>query len=100
MTRRVTYIPSVAELLRLNREAIRLNLNRTLIVEKIENIPDPRRFPVMLAIDHNGNEMRVMFAINERDMAFIDMSYEEFDRLPVIEIPWPVDEAKVSNDGS
>ena len=86
-TRRVTYIPSVAELLRLNREAIRLNMNRTLIVEKIENIPDPRRFPVMLAIDHNGNEMRVMFAINERDMAFIDMSYEEYARLPVIEIP-------------
>ena len=87
MTRRVTYIPSVAELRRLNREAIRLNMNRTLIVEKIENIPDPRRFPVMLAIDHNGNEMRVMFAINERDMAFIDMSYEEYARLPVIEIP-------------
>ncbi len=86
-TRRVTYIPSVAELMRLNREAIRLNMNRTLIVEKIENIPDPRRFPVMLAIDHNGNEMRVMFAINERDMAFIDMTYEEYDRLPVFEIP-------------
>ena len=93
LTRRITYIPSVAELLRLNREAIRLNLNRTLIVEKIENIPDPRRFPVMLAIDHNGNEMRVMFAINERgDMGYIDMSYEEFERLPTIEIPWPVDE--------
>ena len=86
-TRRVTYIPSVAELMRLNREAIRLNMNRTLIVEKIENISDPRRFPVMLAIDHNGNEMRVMFAINERDMAFIDMTYEEYDRLPVFEIP-------------
>ena len=93
MIRRVTYIPSVAELMRLNREAIRLNLNRTLIVEKIENIPDPRRFPVMLAIDHNGNEMRVMFAINESSMAFIDMSYEEYERLPVIEIPEPVDEA-------
>ena len=87
-------------LIKLNNRAIRRKSNRSLVVKKLQELPntladigfegddatDLVRYPVTQALPHNDVEMRVCFATHEGKQMWLDISFKEYDSLPKLDL--------------
>ena len=70
------------DLIRINNNSIKHKRNRTLEPSHLKSLPDNKLFPIDLALEHNGVEMRVMVIFNEYDAGgYLDLSFNEFNKL-------------------
>lgn len=71
-------------LIEFNNAAIREKRNRQLEPKLLKNLPDDILIPIINVYYHTKDEIRVMLALNaESDIAFLDMSYERFQLIPI-----------------
>ena len=87
-------------LIKLNNRAIRRKSNRSLVVKKLQELPntladigfkgddatDLVRYPVTQAMPHNDVEMRVMFATHKGNSMTLDISFKEYNSLPKLDL--------------
>jgi len=89
LMKKVKYIPWET-LVALNDKAIDIGFNRALDPDHMmEVLPYGHNFPIVFDMVHNDTEMRVMFAWTEDGevkKAMLDMTFEDFDELPVYEM--------------
>lgn len=70
-----------------NDQAILTNRNRTLIPEKLTELPDDIKLPVIFTMIHNDIEVRLAIVMNSDGMvAYLDVPFETEAGLPVYEI--------------
>jgi hypothetical protein len=71
----------------LNEKAVRNRLNRSVWLNKLPvDVHD--KFPIVLTLVHNDVEMRCEVVLNrEGETAWLDMSFDDYNRLPEIELP-------------
>ena len=88
------------QLIKLNNRAIRRKSNRTLVVKKLEELPNTLadigfkgddaselvRYPVTYTIPHNDVEMRVCFSTHEGKQMWLDISFKEYDNLSKLDL--------------
>jgi hypothetical protein len=70
-----------------NNRAITEGRNRTLRLDVLYKLDEDNKYPVTMAMDHNNKEIRVAVLLSCEDKGFLDISYEEYENLPTIEIP-------------
>jgi|15BtaG_2_1085339.scaffolds.fasta_scaffold68846_2 hypothetical protein len=91
------FINGVDHLIRLNKNARRKKYNRQLDIKailesmeknrKFSQVKDIRltRMPISSSMIHNDTEVRVVFYFNGAgDTAQLDMSFDDYDELPLI----------------
>lgn len=71
------------ELVRINQKSIEENRNRTLEPSKISELDDKLLFPVIFGFVHNDVEMRASIGLAENISVFLDMSFDDFNKLPI-----------------
>jgi|TARA_B100001964_G_scaffold47434_1_gene53015 putative restriction endonuclease len=70
------------DLIRINNNSIKHKRNRTLEPSHLKSLPDNKLFPIGLAFEHNGVEMRVMVVFNQSGAGgYLDLSFNEFNKL-------------------
>jgi putative restriction endonuclease len=70
------------DLIRINNNSIKHKRNRTLEPSHLKSLPDNKLFPIDLALEHNGVEMRVMVIFNHSGArGYLDLSFNEFNKL-------------------
>lgn len=68
-----------------NEAAIAANLNRSLTRSFLSGLDRHLKFPVTLSMPHNDDHMRVLFVVdNKGTTAAVDMSFEDYEALPVL----------------
>jgi len=79
------------QLIAVNKNAIKAernrSLNRDMLLDALDTIPDDAMLPVCFNMPHNDVEMRIQVAFSPLHSGWIDISFEEFNSLPVAEIP-------------
>ena len=73
-------------LIETNAAAIQENRNRSIDVEILKQLDDDFKFPVVFAMEHNQIEMRVKVLIAPDLNVMLDMSFDRFNSLPVVEV--------------
>lgn len=73
-------------LIETNAAAIQENRNRSIDVEILQQLDDDFKFPVVFAMEHNQIEMRVKVLIAPDLNVMLDMSFDRFNSLPVVEV--------------
>jgi hypothetical protein len=66
-----------------NNVAIKTNRNRTIRKKDFMKHSEDTLFPVVFAMSHNDEEMRVQVLLDEKRSGFLDIPFETFDALPV-----------------
>jgi putative restriction endonuclease len=71
-------------LIEANNAAIREDRNRQLNEHYLENLPDDKVFPIILAMDeHNRGEIRVQIMFDEKGaLGFLDLTKKRYNHLP------------------
>ena len=73
------------DLIRINNDSIKHKRNRTLEPSHLKSLPDNKLFPIGLAFEHNGIEMRVMVIFNQSGArGYLDLSFNDFNKLKTI----------------
>jgi hypothetical protein len=79
------------QLIASNENAIQANrnrsLNRDMLQDALNTIPDEAMLPVCFNMPHNDVEMRVQVAFSPLHVGWVDISFDEFNALPSQEIP-------------
>ena len=79
------------QLIASNENAIQANrnrsLNRDMLQDALNTIPDEAMLPVCFNMPHNDVEMRVQVAFSPLHVGWVDISFDEFNDLPSQEIP-------------
>ena len=79
------------QLIAVNKNAIKAernrSINRDMLLAALDTIPDDAMLPVCFDMPHNDVEMRIQVAFSPLHSGWIDISFEEFNSLPVAEIP-------------
>ncbi len=73
-------------LIETNAAAIKEKRNRSIDTEILQQLDDDFKFPVVFAMEHNAVEMRVKVLIAPELNVMLDMSFERFNDLPVVEV--------------
>ena len=71
------------DLRKANNVAIKTNRNRTLRKKDFMKHPEKTLFPVVFALSHNDEEMRVRVLLDETKSGWIDIPFDTFDALPI-----------------
>ncbi len=78
------------QLVAVNENAIKAernrSLNRDMLQDALNTVPDDAMLPVCFNMPHNDVEMRIQVAFSPLHSGWIDISFEEFNSLPVAEI--------------
>ena len=73
------------DLIRINNDSIKNKRNRTLEPSHLKSLPDNKLFPIGLAFEHNGIEMRVMVIFSQSGArGYLDLSFNDFNKLKTI----------------
>ena len=72
-----------------NDFAIANDLNRSLVPEKVSALSDDLRFPIVEAFEHNGDHLRVGLLLNQDVHVWLDISFEQYEDLPVMQLEEP-----------
>ena len=72
-----------------NDFAIENNLNRTLEPEMVAALADHLLFPIVQSFTHNDDHLRVSLLLSQDDSAWLDMSFEQYHDLPIMELERP-----------
>ncbi len=84
------------DLIRINNDSIKHKRNRTLEPSHLKSLPDNKLFPIGLAFEHNGIEMRVMVIFSQYknsltgargytgSRGYLDLSFNDFNNLKTI----------------
>ena len=75
-----------ATLIHANDEAIRTERNRSINPQYLQTLDDALRFPVFMAMVHNDVEMRVGIMLSPDDRAWLDLSFEDYEALPSVDM--------------
>lgn len=70
-------------LIEYNNAAIRERRNRAINEKFLDSLPEDFLFPVIFMIYHAKNEIRVMISFFDEGRAFLDMTSERYNMLPV-----------------
>jgi hypothetical protein len=71
---------------RINTNSIRARRNQNLVFNKLPIEPS-ELYPVVYSFPHNDVEIRALILLNrDGQRALLDMSFEEFDSLPSIDM--------------
>ena len=73
-------------LIETNAAAIEEKRNRSIDTEILQQLDDDFKFPVVFAMEHNNVEMRVRALIAPELNVMLDMSFDRFNDLPVVEV--------------
>jgi hypothetical protein len=72
-------------LLKVNREAIKRNLNRTLDEEQLKNALDEKlKYPVSAVFEHSDHARIKIVLDGNGGEAWLDLSWERLKKLPVV----------------
>jgi hypothetical protein len=72
-------------LLKVNREAIKLNLNRTLDEEHIKGaLSSNTKYPVSAVFEHSDHARVKIVLDGNGGEAWLDLSWERLEKLPVV----------------
>ena len=81
---RVRYLTFEA-LSNINESSVNAGRNRNLYLDLLP-IDVEKLYPIRMAFPHNDVEMRAEIVLNEKgDSCWLDMSFEEYNNLPVYE---------------
>ena len=79
------------QLIASNENAIQANrnrsINRDMLQDALNTIPDEAMLPVCFNMPHNDVEMRVQVAFSPMHVGWVDISFDEFNALPSQEVP-------------
>jgi len=75
-----------ATLIHANEQAIRAERNRSIQPEYLATLDDALRFPVFMAMVHNDVEMRVGVMLSPEERAWLDLSFEDYEALPTVQM--------------
>jgi hypothetical protein len=72
-------------LLKVNKEAIKLNLNRTLDEEQLKTVlASKTKYPVSAVFEHSDHARVKIVMDSNGGEAWLDLSWERLEKLPVV----------------